>query len=292
MRKIWTKSVFDYNKKTKRYEVNEAESEFHYVDDDAPMTQMKGGGGGGEQGPSTTDRQSPWAPQQPYLQKGWDAAQNEFLNNQNGGVAPQSSETMMGLDKEWQRGMSGSPLNSSATGLLDSTLKGDYLYGGKGFDAALDAANRKITPMTNSAFERSGRGGSGLADVAKHQATSDAFASQYSHERDLQMQAAGLAPNVSNMDYNDINHLRDVGNSKDQYNQSKIDSRRNSIMDYMKMVQGNYGTNTDKNSTAADNRQKGWLRYLQNMSGGAMAGSSWGPYGAAAGAGLGLLESF
>jgi hypothetical protein len=50
MKKIYTKGVLEYNKRTKRYELIESESEWHYIDDNAPIAYCGGDSGGGGAG--------------------------------------------------------------------------------------------------------------------------------------------------------------------------------------------------------------------------------------------------
>jgi hypothetical protein len=63
MKKIYTKGVLEYNKRTKRYELIESESEWHYIDDNAPIAYCggdSGGGGGGSQTTQTVQKADPW----------------------------------------------------------------------------------------------------------------------------------------------------------------------------------------------------------------------------------------
>lgn len=78
------------------------------------------------------------------------------------------------------------------TDTLERTANGDFLFGGPGFDQAVEAAVRSATPGIVSTFGRSGVGGatSGLAQEAVGRAAIDAFASQYGTERGRQLQAA------------------------------------------------------------------------------------------------------
>ena len=69
------------------------------------------------------------------------------------------------------------------------TIAGEYLYGGEGFNAALDAASRKILPNVKSSFGTSGRTSSGLAAPAMTQAVGDVFAGMYGQERQHQENA-------------------------------------------------------------------------------------------------------
>lgn len=283
MKKIYTKSVFEFNKNTGKYELNQDESEYHLVPDDYPVAQMKGGGG-----QRTVQRNDPWGPLQPYLKQAFGAASDAFLN-QPSQVAPFSQDTQNAFDIIRQKAASGSPLDQASSDALEKTLRGDYLYGGEGFNKAMEAAKNTIIPETNSVFERAGRGGSGLADTAKASALSDAFAKQYGQERQNQLEATKLAPIVRGMRYADADILSKIGGLQESKNQQGLDARKQSIMDFFKTISGagNYGTTT---TTSGDNGLTGLLRYLTGAGGGALAGFGYGgPYGALAGGGLGLL---
>jgi len=106
-----------------------------------------------------------------------------------------------GLTPEQQQAISQarapSSLAQAGLGTLQGTARGDFLFGGPGFNAAYQAAANKIIPQVNSQFALTGRSGSGLAQTAQTQALADAFASQYGQERGLQQQAAMAAPGAA-----------------------------------------------------------------------------------------------
>lgn len=79
---------------------------------------------------------------------------------------------------------------------LLATARGDYLYGGDAFNAAVEAAQRQAMPGVLSAFGRAGRDG-GLAQTAMAQAFADPFAAQYGNERTRQLQAAQILPGMA-----------------------------------------------------------------------------------------------
>jgi hypothetical protein len=75
---------------------------------------------------------------------------------------------------------------------LAAHARGDYLYGGEGFNNALQAAMNQIQPQVQSRFGQAGPGAStgGLAQAAMNQGTSDAFANLYSQNLNRQVGAA------------------------------------------------------------------------------------------------------
>jgi hypothetical protein len=217
-----------------------------------------------------------------------------YQGNQSVEFSPQ---TLQALQMQQQRAMQGSDVNRAAQGNIQSTLNGDYLYGGQGFNAAFDAASRRINPMVDSSFATHGRTGSGLADVAKTQALSDAFASQYGQERNNQMQAAQMAPGLANQDYIDYQKLADVGGAYEGLNQKRLNEdinrfnfTQNQPMDrlnqYLQMLSGAYpGSSSTSSQPLYQNKGAGVL-------GGALAGAQLGssifggPLGGAIGGGL------
>ncbi len=326
MKKIWTKGVLEFNPKTKRYEQNDLESEYYYIEDDSPIAWCGGAmGGGGESGggtQTTVQKADPWPKQQPYLLKGFQNSEQQFLNSPppqfypGSTTVPFSPETELALQMQGNRAIQGSSVQASGndqltqtlrgdylnqvgdlynnpvqqrihTDLIAPTLRGDYLFSNPGFNAAFDAASNKIIPQVDSAFERSGRTRSGLAGVAKTQALSDAFASQYGQERQNQMQAAQLgqqgtdtflanvgrerenqmrgmmfAPQMASLDYQDFGKLAEVGAQKEALNQENLaeqiarydygqNAKNNQLMQYMNLIQGNYGGQSSSTSTSS-----------------------------------------
>lgn len=86
----------------------------------------------------------------------------------------------------------GNAIPGVANDALGATAAGDFLYGGEGFNAAVDAAVRQATPGILSAFGSAGAGAAtgGLAQEALGTAAIDAFARQYAQERSNQLSAA------------------------------------------------------------------------------------------------------
>lgn len=77
-----------------------------------------------------TQKNDPWAPQQPYLTQGFGAAQN-LLNNplpqQQNPVAPFNSAQNDALSSIISSAMGGTPISSSATGFANNLESGNYL---------------------------------------------------------------------------------------------------------------------------------------------------------------------
>jgi len=80
-----------------------------------------------------------------------------------------------------------SQIPQEAEDALRATAGGDFLFGGSGFDQAVQAAQRSATPGIISGF---GGRNSGLGGVAANQAGVDAFARQFGQERANQLGAS------------------------------------------------------------------------------------------------------
>lgn len=125
---------------------------------------------------------------------------NAFQDFAGGGAIPNQSGPASQFLVDALNGGSG-----AAQQYLQSTLAGDYLHGGSGFNAALDAAGRQILPQVKSAFNSSGRTGGGLAQAAMAEELGDVFAGMYQGERSRQQQAADL---LNSSQFNAANMLR------------------------------------------------------------------------------------
>ena len=83
--------------------------------------------------------------------------------------------------------------NQIARSALESTAGGNFLYGGQGFNEAVQASIRQALPNIDSKFALQGGSGAvsgGLRDAAVAEVTADAFARQFGNERQNQLSAA------------------------------------------------------------------------------------------------------
>lgn len=161
---------------------------------------MSGGGKGGEQSSTTTVEIPGFL--KPFLRQSVDVGQGA-LGELEGLIQPGTSlvspfnqtqrDALRGAEAVG-RGAGGFIPTAQQT-LLD-TAQGDFLFGGEGFDAAVNAATRAAQPGILSSFGRAGRGVSGLGQAAVGQAATDAFASQFGQERGRQLAAAQALPDI------------------------------------------------------------------------------------------------
>lgn len=228
---------------------------------------MGGSPGGGSSGGTTTtvQKSEPWSGQKPFLEKGFEQAESRILNNTpeffpQSTVVPFSPETEVALQAASNRAILGSPLDAAAQNSAMGTLQGDYLSGGDAFNQSVDAAlrgtERRVLPYIHSAFNRAGRGGSGLAQEAVASAMADTigekYAENFASERENQMRSLLVAPQLAQQDYSDIGKLAEVGAARENLSAENLAdqvARHNfgesiegqQVADYMNIVQGNYG---------------------------------------------------
>lgn len=237
---------------------------------------MAGGGDSGGGSTTTVQKADPWEGQQGYLKEGFKKAQDLYMKQDapayypGNTVVPFSPETQAALNLTTQRALSGSPLQSAANSQLTGTLNGDYLHGGSGFNAAVDAATRKAMPQINSQFESAGRLNSGLAKTAQTQAVADAFASQYGDERTNQQRAMLFAPQMMQQDYSDYQTLANVGATREGMSQAQLAEDVNrynynqqapglQLQNFMGTIQGDYGGTQTSTSPLYRNQGAGAL---------------------------------
>ena len=108
--------------------------------------------------------------------------------------APFSSDQLAGFQS--QRDAVNSQNFQTPLDQLLATARGDYLYGGQGFNEAVAAAQRQVMPQVLSRFGLANRDG-GLGATALAGAITDPFAAQYSQERARQLNASEILPGMS-----------------------------------------------------------------------------------------------
>lgn len=263
-------------------------------------------GGGGSPGQTQSTQQSKSSNEppefiQPYLKSAIGDLSNLYTGNPTAPdyypgstVAPQSGETQQAIDMMAARGAGGSPVTAAAQGNVTDTLNGRYLdpTSNPEFKTALEAALRPQTeqfmgtviPGITSAFEGSGRTGSGAHQEAVDRATTSfnrtqadasakAGADYFTSARAQQLQAAGMAPQLAATDYADLAALGEAGAAKDTRAQSQTDADiarynygNNAQWDYigryLNMLNGGYPggvTNSSGTSTSVSTPTGGGL---------------------------------
>lgn len=203
---------------------------------------------------------------QPYLKQIGSQAQNIYQP----GITPETQSAI-------NQAQALAPMSQANLENIQGTAQGNYLYGGPGFNAALDAATRRIMPQIQSGFARAGRGGSGLEHTAETQALADAFASQYGQERGMQQQAQMALPGLA----------QQQGQYGINLSQLPQQVQFGNLGQYANIInQLNKGGTTTQNQANYQNQGAG---ALGGALGGAQLGSMLGPVGTGIGAGLGGL---
>jgi hypothetical protein len=230
-----------------------------------------------------------------------------------------SPDQLAGFES-WRGAAGPGGAQQTALDQLAATARGDYLYGGEGFNAAVDAAYRRGMPQVLSRFGGAGRDDGGLAKVALAQAFADPFAAQYGQERGFQQEAQRLLPGMSLLPGQT---LQDIGK---QYQELEQYGRNFPLSLYPQLAQLQQGTlnfaqpflgqtttgstsgttyGTSQQMVDAINRMNTTSRetpaYFPGSqtagllggiaTGAGVGGQIGGPWGAAAGAGVGGLLS-
>lgn len=235
---------------------------------------------------------------QPFLQDAAGQARQLYLSQgpdfypgrMTVGFSPESQEA---IGMQAQRGRMGSDVTRASQGSLTDTLRGNYLYGNPGFNAAVQAATDYTLPQVQSKFAQSGRSNSGLAQEAVARTLSNAFAGQYGQERENMLKANAFAPIAAQQDYQDIAALRGAGNAVEDKAQdwlsedvARYDYYQNlperKLAQYIGGLHGAYpGSQTSASSPLYRNRAAG---AAGGAIGGAEAGRSFGGWGTLIGA--------
>jgi len=278
---------------------------------------MSGGGSGGGGQQSTQQTKSSNEPPafiQPFLKAGIQDLTDLYNGNKqapsyypNSTVAPQSDYTQTAIQNLGNFGQTGGQYIGAGGQMLTDTLNGKYLDPTSSPDylKAIQASHQpyvdqftnQILPGITSAFEGSGRTGSGLHQASVDHAVTGlnrtisdadakAGADYFTNARGQQIQAAGLIPQMTQADLAKINATGEAGDITDAYNQSKINedvSRYNYnnnkqwdyIARYLGIVNGGYPGGESNSSSYG---------YRPNQGGG--FGSFLGPAMQMAGLGL------
>jgi hypothetical protein len=275
--------------------------------------------GSSNSGPQrTTTTTEPPAFIRPFLQYG--AEQSRALYETGGPqyyggntVVPFSQQTEQALGRTEQRALQGSPVNQAAqqyaTGVLGSTPTSQFggasnPYLDAQFNRAADATQQRL----QSGFAGSGRNieaarpaaSQELNDLATgiyggaYENERNRMAADLAQQRATQFSVAGMAPQLANQDYVDLNALQGVGGQVEdlagnlmQDQAARWDFAQNApqmnLDNYIARVTGAYpGQNATSSTPTYRNRTAGAM-------GGAMAGAQMGSYFGPWGTGIGAI---
>lgn len=227
------------------------------------------GGGGGD---TTTSQQynAPWAAQKPYLlgdkkknipglfpeAANWYKSEGPtYFPGQT--VADFSPEQISGMEAMYARGANGSPLTQQSNQYYQDVLGGKYTDAANPyFDQVKQAVYADVMPRYDAMASQAGQTGStGHYGVVAQNVANQLAPYQYNaynNDMNRMMQAAGMAPTMAGLDYQDINAMLGVGQMRQQQNQNMINAdidRYNfaqnqplqKLQAYGGLIGGNYG---------------------------------------------------
>ena len=224
----------------------------------------------------------------PYYQEAIDASQdlyqsalpNYFPNNT---YVATPAETQTALALATNRATAGNPLLNQSQTEAGNILSGNYLDPNSNpySQALFNQMSGDVASKVNSQFTKAGRFGSGanqeiLADSLGNLAN-QVYGDQYNRERQNMVNATQIAPQLGEMDYNDISRLNQVGDTREGIEQVKLQDAISRFdyeqqKPYLKLNQylGALGANVPQNTVSTQ-------PYFRNtgagLLGGAMAGS-------------------
>ena len=219
---------------------------------------------GGSDSITTTGTTSPPAFQIPYLMRGLQGAQS-YLDSPLPQQFPFSTVTPFAQEQEQALGMTagraraGSPITRTAQTELGRTLGGEYLNANPYLDATFKRAADAVGANIDSRFNLSNRFGSGAHQNVMGQTFADLatniYGGNYANERNKQMQAMMMAPQIGGMDYADLDRLAGVGGQRQALGQAQLSDAQSrwgfeqtrdlqKLRDFMAMVRGDFGQQT------------------------------------------------
>lgn len=240
---------------------------------DEPIANLGGGGGGNT---TTVQKSDPWSGVQPYLQNLFSRAEGAY----NSGTLAQQNPYATQAAQQYANSAQGS-LVGQAQQQLGATLGGDYLSAGANpyLQGAVQQALDQVKGNVNRQFSGDNFGSSANQEwLAKSLANTalPIYAQNYATERQNQLAATQAAPGLQSYAPGQLAQAA-------QIQQSQLDQPYTALQRYQGLVSGQGGASTTTTQPYFTNPLGGAI-------GGALAGSVFGPWGAAIGGGLGLLS--
>ena len=141
---------------------------------------------------------------------------------------PFSGQTEAALQLQEQRALAGSPLLGSSQQEIQNILSGQYLDPATNpyLQQTFQRAAGDVQSQLGSMFAKGGRYGSAaMAETAGRRMgdiASQIYGGAYEQERQRQLQAAQLAPQLAALDYADIGQLAQVGQQREALEEAKL----------------------------------------------------------------------
>lgn len=148
-----------------------------------------------------------------------------FPNNTYVDFAP---ETNTALQLASARAIQGNPLLGSSQQEINKILSGDYLdpTSNPYAQSVYNQMAGDVTSQVNSQFTNAGRFGSGANQEILARSLGELgnkfYGDQYNQERANMVNAIQIAPQLGEMDYNDIGKLQQIGQEKESLEMAKL----------------------------------------------------------------------
>ena len=148
-----------------------------------------------------------------------------FPNNTYVDFAP---ETNTALQLASARAIQGNPLLGSSQQEINKILSGDYLdpTSNPYAQSVYNQMAGDVTSQVNSQFTNAGRFGSGANQEILARSLGELgnkfYGDQYNQERSNMVNATQIAPQLGEMDYNDIAKLQQIGQEKESLEMAKL----------------------------------------------------------------------
>lgn len=183
----------------------------------------------------TTTTAQPWDQSQPYILGAMNQASD--LQQSGQGFNPYPGQMVADMSSQTQGALSGIQnlaqqpdqlLQSAGQGLQQYASGANVNGGSPQFNQALNYQSGQLTDDINRGFSLGGRYGSGahvgmLGDTVG-QFRNQALQGEMARQQGLQMQAIGMAPGMSQAQYQPMMNLLGAGQMFDQHNQAGIDA--------------------------------------------------------------------
>ena len=190
--------------------------------------------GSNPQNVTTTTSSEPSEFIRPYYTQAIEAAQDLYENPDIPSFFPNNTyvdfapETDAALQLASARAIQGNPLLGSSQTEINKILQGDYLSPTTNpySQALFNQMAGDVTSQVQSQFSKAGRLGSGanqeILSRSLGELANKVYGDQYNRERQNQVAATQIAPQLGEMDYNDIARLQQVGQEREALEMAKL----------------------------------------------------------------------
>lgn len=198
---------------------------------------------------NTVQKSDPWVNQQPYLQQGFQQANNIYQQGPFNYAA--SPYTTQAQNLTAQKAQDPNSLVGQSQSMLGNTISGQYLNPSS--NPFFKASVQDALGQASSAFagQYGGQAGNNLGNSGYQEAlarglgaaATNAYSNQYNTERQNQLSASQLAPS---MDYANLNQLANVGAQQESRAYQQYQAPWQNLGNYNSMINGQYGSQTEK----------------------------------------------